>query len=182
MFWFLVTIICYHHIDRIAHTTAFVEHWLEWEIVQWVHHEGSIQHPIAPWANTLTTELHLAPFNYKVTEWVILKSLFRYFITAAKPNLIRFGDCYITEPRTLTFSMTNHSKTDSVRFQWPDHEQLKFSPQVGHLHAGASKDFSITFKSESPHTMTEHPVQCIVMRITFDKPVDQVILLSHSYL
>ena len=24
-------------------------------------HEGSIQRPIAPWANTLTTELHLAP-------------------------------------------------------------------------------------------------------------------------
>ena len=31
--------------DRTAHTTAFmpvVEHWLEQEIAQWVHHEGSI--------------------------------------------------------------------------------------------------------------------------------------------
>ena len=33
---------------RLAvHTTAFVipvvEHWLDWEIVQWVHHKGSIQ-------------------------------------------------------------------------------------------------------------------------------------------
>ena len=28
----------------------------------WVHHhEGSIRRPIAPWANALTTELHLAP-------------------------------------------------------------------------------------------------------------------------
>ena len=31
--------------DRITHTTAFVtpvvEHWLEQEIAQWVHHEGS---------------------------------------------------------------------------------------------------------------------------------------------
>ena len=26
-----------------------------------VHHEGSIRRPIAPWANALTTELHLAP-------------------------------------------------------------------------------------------------------------------------
>ena len=26
-----------------------------------LHHEGSIRRPIAPWANTLTTELHLAP-------------------------------------------------------------------------------------------------------------------------
>ena len=36
----------YHPKDRIAHTTAFVtsdvEHWLEQEIAQWVHHEGSI--------------------------------------------------------------------------------------------------------------------------------------------
>ena len=51
--------------DRIAHTMAFVTpvagHWLEREIAQWVHHEGSIRHPITPWANTLTTELHLAP-------------------------------------------------------------------------------------------------------------------------
>ena len=36
-----------HPIDRIADTMAFVilvmEHWLEREIAQWVHHEGSIQ-------------------------------------------------------------------------------------------------------------------------------------------
>ena len=35
-----------------AHTTAFVtpvvEHWLEREIAQWVHHERSIRRPIAP--------------------------------------------------------------------------------------------------------------------------------------
>ena len=32
--------------DRIAHTMAFVipvvEHWLEQDIAEWVHHEGSI--------------------------------------------------------------------------------------------------------------------------------------------
>ena len=57
--------------DRIIHTTAFVtpvvEHWLEWEIAQWVHHEGSIRRAIAPWSNALTTELHLAP-NSKSTN------------------------------------------------------------------------------------------------------------------
>ena len=30
--------------DRITHV---VEHWLEREIDQWVHHEGSIRRPIA---------------------------------------------------------------------------------------------------------------------------------------
>ena len=61
----------HHPTDGIAHTTAFVtpvvEHWLEREIAQWVHHEGSIRWPIAPWANTLTTELYLAPL---ITETV----------------------------------------------------------------------------------------------------------------
>ena len=53
------------------HTTAFVtpvvEHWLEREIAQWVHHEVSIRRPITPWANTLTTELHLTPGQRKTT-------------------------------------------------------------------------------------------------------------------
>ena len=49
--------------DRIINTTAFVtpvmEHWLEREIAQWVHREGSICQPTTPWANALTTELYL---------------------------------------------------------------------------------------------------------------------------
>ena len=40
-------------IDRITHTTAFVtpvvEHWVEREIAQWVHYQGSIRR-----ANALT--------------------------------------------------------------------------------------------------------------------------------
>ena len=38
-------------------------------------HEGSIRRPIAPWANALTTELHLAP-TYFHECWTLLKSLF----------------------------------------------------------------------------------------------------------
>ena len=55
----------HHPTDRMTHTTAFVtpvvEHSLEREIAQWVHHEGLIRRSIAPWANAITTELHLAP-------------------------------------------------------------------------------------------------------------------------
>ena len=40
----------HHPIDRITHNTAFVtpvvEQWLEREVVEWVHHEGSIRRPI----------------------------------------------------------------------------------------------------------------------------------------
>ena len=31
-------------------------------------HEGSIRRPIAPWANALTTELHLAPYWHLMTK------------------------------------------------------------------------------------------------------------------
>ena len=52
----------HHPTEGIAHTTAFVtqvvEHWLEREIAP---HDALIRRPIAPWANTLTTELHLTP-------------------------------------------------------------------------------------------------------------------------
>ena len=58
----------HHPTDKIPHTTAFVtsvvEQWLEREIAQWVNYEGSIWQHIAPWANALTTELHLAPPIY----------------------------------------------------------------------------------------------------------------------
>ena len=51
----------HHPTHRITHTTSFitpvVDHWLEREVAQWVHYEGSNQR----WANALTTELHLAP-------------------------------------------------------------------------------------------------------------------------
>ena len=49
-----VLLVFYMHYPTytITHITAFVtsvvEHWLEQEITQWIHHEGSIQRPIAP--------------------------------------------------------------------------------------------------------------------------------------
>ena len=70
-FWLAARVLLYGHFvdwshfiwtitDRIAHNMAFiqvVEQWLEQAIPQWFHHEGSIQQPIAPWANVLTTKL-----------------------------------------------------------------------------------------------------------------------------
>ena len=50
-----------------GHSIPTLEHWLELEIAQWVHHEGSIQQPITPWANALSMELHLAPLKYGTT-------------------------------------------------------------------------------------------------------------------
>ena len=41
----------------MACVTPVMEHWLEWEIAQWVHHEGLVWQPIAPRANALTTDI-----------------------------------------------------------------------------------------------------------------------------
>ena len=43
-------------------------------------HEGSIRRPIAPWANALTTELHLAP----QWRWRLTKSSLSFFITGVR--------------------------------------------------------------------------------------------------
>ena len=34
----------------MAYVKPDVEHWLEQEIAQWVHHVKSVQQPIKPWA------------------------------------------------------------------------------------------------------------------------------------
>ena len=59
-------------------------------------------------------------------------------VAAAKSNHIKFGDCYINDSRTLSFAMTNHSKTDCIKFQWPEHPQLKYAPMVSVLASLAS--------------------------------------------
>ena len=57
----------HHPIDRTTRTTVFVipvvEHRVEREIAEWVHHEGSIRN---------TTELHLAPLGY--VEFKVVRS------------------------------------------------------------------------------------------------------------
>ena len=52
-----------HRQDSTNHgfVMPVMEHWLGRAIAQWVHQEGTVWRPIAPWANTLTMELHLAP-------------------------------------------------------------------------------------------------------------------------
>ena len=62
-------------IYRIAHTTTFdtpvVDHWLEQEIAQRIHHVGSIRRPTAPWTNTLTSELRPVPYSGYEDIWLL---------------------------------------------------------------------------------------------------------------
>ena len=45
-------------------------------------HEGSIQRPIAPWANALTTELHLAPMFHWKAHTVLWSSMGFYLVVS----------------------------------------------------------------------------------------------------
>ena len=88
--------------------------------------------------------------------------------------MINFGDVYINETCTLSFSMTNHSKTEVYRLQWPEHANLKFSPTLAHLHPDHTKDVTVTFKSDAAKVLTETAINCKVTKIKYDKPIDQV--------
>ena len=70
--------------------------------------------------------------------------------------------------------MTNNSKTDVYRLQWPENANLKFTPTLGHLHPNSSKDVTVSFKSDAAKTLTEQAVNCKVTKIKYDKPIDQV--------
>jgi len=54
-------------------------------------------------------------------------------------NVMHLGRCNVAEPKTVSLTLTNHSDTDSVRFQWPQHSAITFSPRLGHLHPRRSK-------------------------------------------
>ncbi|NXG68880.1 HYDIN protein, partial [Baryphthengus martii] len=96
-------------------------------------------------------------------------------IEAARVDHIQFGDCHIGTPYTVTFTITNRSKMEAMRFEWLAGTPFHFSPQVGHLHAGCAKDITVTLKSDVAVTFKMHPVKCKVSRIAFHLPPEQVI-------
>lgn len=81
----------------------------------------------------------------------------------------------MAKPYQETFTMTNHSSSDVLRFEWPpESRQVRFSPRTGHLHAGCSKVVTVTFCSEQPLVLSAQPVKCKLCRVVFTQPIDQV--------
>uniref|UniRef100_A0A8D0GGN3 HYDIN protein n=1 Tax=Sphenodon punctatus TaxID=8508 RepID=A0A8D0GGN3_SPHPU len=87
---------------------------------------------------------------------------------------IQFGDCHIGKPYQVTFTITNRSKADVIRFEWPTWGPLQFSPQVGHLHAGCAKNITVTLKSSVAVTFKAQVVKCKVSKIIFQLSADQL--------
>ncbi|CAJ1057505.1 hydrocephalus-inducing protein homolog isoform X2 [Xyrichtys novacula] len=88
---------------------------------------------------------------------------------------LNFGDCHVNVSHQESFTMTNHSSSQVVRFEWPSTgPHVSFSPQVGHLHTGCSKEVTITFCSSQPVTLTSQPMTCKLCQVAFQQPLDQV--------
>ncbi|XP_072202948.1 hydrocephalus-inducing protein homolog [Excalfactoria chinensis] len=95
-------------------------------------------------------------------------------IEAARVDHIQFGDCHVGKPYQVTFTVTNRSRAEAMRFEWLVGTPFHFSPQVGHLHAGCAKDITVTLKSDVAVTCQAQPVKCKVARISFQLPAEQV--------
>ncbi|XP_077975805.1 hydrocephalus-inducing protein homolog isoform X2 [Styela clava] len=85
-----------------------------------------------------------------------------------------FGDCQVGVAKERSFSIKNHSDIDTVRFQWAENDKVKFSPLIGHLHPGCSKDITATFISDSPTFLKDSILKCGLSKIKFMQSVDQV--------
>uniref|UniRef100_A0A3Q3MLA1 HYDIN axonemal central pair apparatus protein n=1 Tax=Mastacembelus armatus TaxID=205130 RepID=A0A3Q3MLA1_9TELE len=73
------------------------------------------------------------------------------------------------------FTLINHSSSQVVRFEWPPPgPHILFSPQVGHLHAGCSKEMTVTFSSSQPVTLSSQPMRCKISQVEFQLPLEQV--------
>ncbi|KAM6253129.1 hydrocephalus-inducing protein homolog [Porphyrio hochstetteri] len=95
-------------------------------------------------------------------------------IEAVRVNHIQFGECHIGTPYTVTFTITNRSKVEAMRFEWLAEPPFHFSPKVGHLHAGCAKDITVTLKSDVAVAFRKHPVKCTVASITFQLPPEHI--------
>ncbi|XP_040894088.1 hydrocephalus-inducing protein homolog [Toxotes jaculatrix] len=90
-------------------------------------------------------------------------------------EVLNFGDCHVDCSYQESFTMTNHSSSQVVKFEWPPAgPHVFFSPQVGHLHAGCSKEVTVTFSSNHPATLKSQPMRCKLCQVEFQQPLEQV--------
>ena len=83
--------------------TPVVEHWLEREISQWVHHEGSIRRPAASWEDTL-------PWSYiSLLETRRVRQTELYITLAGTRNSSMGSELRCSEGRKEMFYLTTHS-------------------------------------------------------------------------
>ena len=97
-----------------------------------------------------------------------------FYNIAAKTNHLQYGSCPVGESSHLTYTLTNYSSTDPIRFQWPTVDSLTFSPALGHLHPCSSKDIVTTFTSNKPKSCKNQKFAGKFWKIAYSKPIKEV--------
>ena len=103
-----------------------------------------------------------------------------YIFVASRENHVKFGDCAVGVSRQLSFTLTNHSSSDPVRFTWSPPPEITFSPCTGHLQPNCAKDVTVTFCSKEPKTYSATNIPCKVTKIKLGETQDKVILHCSS--
>lgn len=86
--------------------------------------------------------------------------------TAVRVNHIQFGDCPVRKPCCRTFTITNHTRTKVLRFEWEASAPFQFSPKVSldcsaFPHCSSPTPVFPGAGRESSHT-SDSPFQCHV--------------------
>ncbi|NXY16415.1 HYDIN protein, partial [Atrichornis clamosus] len=101
-------------------------------------------------------------------------SLQKDIIDAVRVDHIQFGPCPVGKHCLRTFTITNRSSVEVMRFEWVADTPFQFSPKVGHLHPGCAKVITVTLKSDVPATFKRHLVKCKVAKINLQLPPEEV--------
>ena len=105
-------------------------------------HEGSIQRPIAPWVNALTTELHLAPLTVTISRkekqiWQIKKS-------RSADKCGKFSSMVVNEHRRTLASASSCSRTcTSVELVLGSWESLVSSLSSPSIRLACSSSYTV---------------------------------------
>lgn len=84
-------------------------------------------------------------------------------------NDIIFKDCIVGRQQESSFRMHNISQND-IRFMWPLHPDIKFTPRMGHIHAGQTKTITVGFFSEKPVRVFGAKYSCQWCKIDLENP------------
>lgn len=72
----------------------------------------------------------VSPGNEPQEEAREVSLAFCFCPLAALIDHIQFGDCHIGNSYNVSFTVTNHSQVNVIRFEWPLLATISFSPQV----------------------------------------------------
>ncbi|NWZ94067.1 HYDIN protein, partial [Nesospiza acunhae] len=103
------------------------------------------------------------------------RSLRKDIIDAVRVNHVDFGHCPVGKRCRRTFTVTNHTLTQVMRFEWEADAPFQFAPKVGHLHPGCAKGITVILKADVPATFRRHLVKCKVTKINFELPRRKVL-------